>query len=153
MTRARSTIVAAAVLLIGAAAQAMPKDAAPDQPGAAISSTAAAVSSSSSAVPSPHGWFLAEKPKYESGVWQCSPGLVWRNAGPRDWLCVDPDEAERIDRENEKAAENWMDGPDGAHSCRSGLVRRDAFTRDAVCVDPERRDAVRQMNLALYLVR
>lgn len=151
MARAGSTAFAAiALLLIGGAAEA--NDAAADRSaGVSVSGTAAAVASPPvELVARPNRWGIAGKPRYESGGWWCSPGLVWRNAGPRDWLCVDQDEALRIDRENEAAAENWVDG---AYTCRSGLVRREAFTRDVVCVEPERRDAVRLMNTALYTVK
>ena len=74
---------------------------------------------------------------------------MWRNAGKRDWLCVDPNEALRIEQENEAAAEVSAEPAD----CPEGLVPREAFTKDPVCVDPDRRDAVRQMNAALYIVR
>lgn len=96
------------------------------------------------------GFNRAGRPSYVEGGWQCPPGFVWRNAGRTDWLCVDPAEARRIAEENGRAAQNWIDGPDGNRSCRSGLVRRGAFKSDFVCVDPLRRERVRTMNLALY---
>lgn len=92
----------------------------------------------------------AGRPSYVEGGWQCPPGFVWRNAGRTDWLCVEPAEARRIAEENDLAAKDWVDGPDGSRSCRSGLVRREAFRSDFVCVDPTRRERVRTMNLALY---
>src|SRR5262245_50992544 len=121
MTQARSAIlVLGALWLIPTAA----KSAAADKPaGATVSSTAATIATpSSEAMAKARPWSIAEKPRYERGGWWCSPGLVWRNAGPRDWLCVDPNEARRVDQENEAAAENWVDGPDGPYTCRSGLV-------------------------------
>lgn len=95
----------------------------------------------------------AQKPSYDKHGWQCPPGFVWRNAGRTDWLCVDPFEARRIQQENRQAPGNWIDGPDGSRTCRPGLVRRGAFSKDVVCVDPIRRELVREMNLALYIVR
>lgn len=92
----------------------------------------------------------AGRPAYRNGGWLCPPGLVWRNAGGKDWLCVEPFEAQRISKENQRASESWIEGSDGTHSCRSGLVPRDAFKNDIVCVDPLRRESVRTMNLALY---
>lgn len=154
MAHARSTLsVAVALLLIGSATESMAKSAPADQPVGAELSTMAAITARASSPAVPRPWGIAEKPRYSPSGWQCSPGLVWRNAGPRDWLCVDPDEASRTEEENQQAASNWSDGPDGAYTCRSGLVRREAFTRDVVCVDPVRRDAVRQMNAALYTVK
>ena len=154
MAHAGSTLSAVlALLLIGSATESMANSAPTNEAVGAALSTTAAMSARASSPAAPRPWSIAEKPRYASGGWQCSPGLVWRNAGPRDWLCVDPGEASRTDEENQQAASNWADGPDGAYTCRSGLVRREAFTRDVVCVDPERRDAVRQMNAALYTVK
>ena len=95
----------------------------------------------------------AERPSYDDGGWRCPPGFVWRQAGRTDWLCVDAVEAQRIARENERAADLWIRRPDGSRDCRAGLVPRDAFKGDPVCVDPLRRDSVRSMNAALYTVR
>ena len=131
---------ATALLLIGSAGESMAKDAA----GPSLTGTAAAAAASPS-----HPWSIAERPRYSPDGWQCSAGLVWRNAGKRDWLCVDPNEALRIEQENEAAAEISAEPAD----CPEGLVPREAFTRDPVCVDPERRDAIQQMNAALYIVR
>ncbi len=154
MAHAGSTLSAVlALLLIGSATESMAKSAPANEAVGATLATTAAVTARASSAAVPRSWSIAERPRYLPGGWQCSPGLVWRNAGPRDWLCVDPDEASRTDEENQQAASNWADGPDGAYTCRSGLVRREAFTRDVVCVDPERRDAVRQMNAALYTVK
>lgn len=92
----------------------------------------------------------AERPTYGPGGWRCPVGFVWRNGGKKDWLCVDAMEAQRVARENLKAAETWSELPDGTRSCRSGLVPREAFQGDPVCVDPLRRESVRTMNVALY---
>lgn len=130
--RAGSIVSAAvAALLIGLTAETMASGAPADQ----------SVGASSSTPP----WNIAQKPRYERGFWQCAPGLVWRNAGSTDWLCVDPAEAQRVEKENADAASDA--------DCPPGMVRREAFRKDAVCVDPARRDAVRQMNMALYVVR
>ena len=131
---------AVALLLIGSAAKSMAKDAA----GPSLTGTAATAAASPA-----HPWSIAERPRYSPEGWQCSAGLVWRNAGRTDWLCVDPGEALRIEQENEAAAEIPAEPAD----CPAGLVPREAFTRDPICVDPERRDAVRKMNAALYTVR
>jgi hypothetical protein len=150
MAGARSTISAAiALLLIGSAAQAMAEDAA----GAALSGTAAAAGASPALDAKPRPWGIAERPRYIPRGWQCSPGLVWRNAGKTDWLCVDPAEADRVEQENEAAGDILASGSNEPDDCPPGLVRREAFRRDYVCVDPDRRDAVRQMNAALYTVR
>jgi len=154
MAHARSTFSAAvALLLIGSAAETMAKPDPGSQSVGATLSTTAATTARASSQGTARPWSIAERPRYAPGGWQCSPGLVWRNAGPRDWLCVDPEEASRTDKENLEAPSNWADGADGAYTCRSGLVRREAFTRDVVCVDPVRRDAVQQMNAALYTVK
>jgi hypothetical protein len=154
MAHARSTFSAAlALLLIGSAAESVAKSAPTDQSVGTTLSTTAAVTARASSTDVPRPWSMADRPRYTPGGWQCSPGLVWRNAGPRDWLCVDPQEASRTESENEDAASNWVDAADGSYTCRAGLVRREAFTRDVVCVDPVRRDAVRQMNAALYTIK
>lgn len=154
MAKAGPIISAAlSVLLIGSAAESIAKDASADQPAGATFSSTAATIASPSADARPRPWNLAERPRFVTGGWQCPTGLVWRNAGSRDWLCVEPAEARRIDEENAEAANNWVDGPDGPYTCRPGLVRREAFTRDVVCVDPARQATVRQMNLVLFSVR
>lgn len=146
MARAGAFCSAAmALLLIGSATECMAKDVT----GPSLAGTAAAAAASPATDAKPRPWSIAERPRYSPGGWQCSAGLVWRNAGKRDWLCVDPDEALRIEQENEAAAEVSADPAD----CPEGLVPREAFTRDPICVDPERRDAVRQMNASLYIVR
>lgn len=144
MVRAGAIVSAAiALLLIGTAGESMAEDAG----GPRLTGTAAAAAASPAPGAGQNPWNIAERPRYSPDGWQCSPGLVWRNAGRTDWLCVDPLEAARIEQENEAAA------PDGVPDCPFGLVRREAFTRDPVCVDPERRDAIRKMNAALYTVR
>ena len=138
MACARSAILAAvALLLTGPAANAQETPAEEPAAGAAI----------------PRAWTYAQRPSYATGGWQCPAGLVWRNAGKTDWLCVAPDEAELIEQENEQAPANWIEAPGGARACRPGLVERQAFKGDIACVEPERRAAVEQMNLALYSVR
>ena len=92
----------------------------------------------------------AQRPTYGAGGWRCPPGFVWRNAGKKDWLCVDAWEAQRIAWENRQAAKSWVQKPDGGRACRSGLVPRDAFKGDIVCVDPSRRESIKTMNVALY---
>lgn len=160
MAKARFAILISlslSLLLSGTAAHAAASDAQEDQPrGTAFASATTYARPShehARGAAKPDASRRAAKPQYVRGGWQCPPGFVWRNAGRTDWLCVDPQEALRIDRENQEAAANWVDGPDGAPVCRSGLVKREAFKSDIVCVDPLRRDATRQMNLALFSVR
>lgn len=139
MARARSTVLAAvALLLTGPAANAQDIETPADEPAAPAI---------------PRAWSMAERPQYAPGGWQCPAGLVWRNAGKTDWLCVAPDEADLIEQENERAPANWIEAPGGRRACRPGLVERQAFKGDIACVEPERRAAIEQMNLALYTVR
>jgi len=139
----RSTILAATALMMGASPAA-----ADESPGAMLPGAAAAANVSPFPLTQRAG-----KPRYDQGGWLCPPGLVWRNAGRTDWLCVDPMEARRIREENLQAPGNWIQEPDGSRSCRSGLVTREAFKRDVVCVDPVRRESVQRMNSALFSLR
>lgn len=140
MAWARPAILAAAALLLtGPAANAQEV-----QPPADETVAGGAI---------PRAWSMAERPRYAPGGWRCSPGLVWRNAGKTDWLCVAPDEADLIEQENEQAPANWIEGPSGGRACRPGLVERQAFKGDTACVEPERRAAIERMNLALYTVK
>lgn len=118
-----------------------------------LAATPAFGAAGADAIPAPAAGEHAGRPAYRNGGWYCPPGFVWRNAGPQDWLCVDPFEAQKIARENQQAPKNWIDTPDGARECRSGLVRREAFNSDPVCVDPIRRAMVHEMNLALFDIR
>ena len=96
--------------------------------------------------------YRAGRPSYGTGGWRCPGGLLWRNAGKQDWLCVDFAEAQRIAHENEQAAQSLADAPEGTDTCHEGLVRREAFRGDLVCVEPLRQHEVRAMNGALYTV-
>ena len=150
MARAGAICSAAiALLLIGSAAESKAKDVT----GPALAGTVAAAAASPATEAKPHPWSIAEKPRYAPGGWRCSAGLVWRNAGSTDWLCVDPAEASRIEQENDRAPDNWIEGPQGARACRPGLVQREAFKGDVACVEPERHAAVLEMNAALYTVK
>jgi hypothetical protein len=140
------------VLFAGIAAQSVAKEApSPRSAGALLPSAAAAVASPSFQDVRPSS--RAHKPNYVTGGWQCPPGYAWRNAGTTDWLCVDPQEARRIAYENQTAATSWGEAGDGTPACRPGLVRRNAFKKDIVCVAPDRREAVQQMNYALFSIR
>jgi hypothetical protein len=119
----------------------------PDQAGNAVFSGTIAMANNAGALPLTS---RASRPAYGKGGWRCPPGFVWRNAGPKDWLCVDGLEARRIAQENQQASANAADASDGRPACRAGLVRREAFKSDIVCVEPLRREVIRTMNLALY---
>ena len=96
----RSTILAATALMMGASPAA-----ADELPGAMLPGAAAAANVSPFPLTQRAG-----KPRYDQGGWLCPPGLVWRNAGRTDWLCVDPLEARRIREENLQAPEQLDPG-------------------------------------------
>lgn len=120
---------------------------------AASAATAADGNTSLSAVATLASGIHADRPRYVTGGWVCPAGFAWRNAGKKDWLCVDPREASRIAWENRTASANRVTAPDGRDACRPGLVAREAFKGDDVCVDPVRQKLVHQMNLALFDAR
>src|SRR5438270_508573 len=69
----------------------------------------------------------------------CPGNLVPRNARPGDLVCVAPDVAAQIAREN-AAAGNFREpngGTYGPLTCQPGYVWREAFDGDAVCVTPD----------------
>jgi hypothetical protein len=78
----------------------------------------------------------------------CRSGYVWREAGPRDYVCVTPEARDRTRMENRYAdGRRRMGGGDyGRDTCRTGYVWREAFRGDTVCVTPEVRDLVAQEN-------
>ena len=78
----------------------------------------------------------------------CINGYVWREANPRDHVCVKPDEREQAKFDNEQARyrREPAGGAFGPDTCRSGYVWREAYNGDVVCVTPEQRERVRHDN-------
>jgi hypothetical protein len=68
----------------------------------------------------------------------CTPGYVWREAFPRDYVCVTPTSRAEAARDNS--------GPYRAEPCRSGFVWREASPSDHICVPVARRSAVAEEN-------
>ncbi len=81
----------------------------------------------------------------------CRAGFVWREAMPRDHVCVVPSSRDQALIDNTFAATrvdetNHDYGPD---TCISGFVWREAFAGDHVCVTPEiRAQSARENALA-----
>lgn len=79
---------------------------------------------------------------------RCRIGFVWREAGPGDFVCVDPGSRARAAQENSLAASRYNPyGPYGPQTCVAGFVWREAFAGDRVCVTPGVRDLVRSENM------
>ena len=79
----------------------------------------------------------------------CMPPYVWRLAVPSDHVCVTVDSRNRVEAENQRAAERREasgSGVYGADTCLVGYVWRGAFEGDTVCVLPARRDEVAEEN-------
>lgn len=77
----------------------------------------------------------------------CQPGYVWREAGPGDYVCVDPASRARSAQENALAPSRVNPyGPYGPQTCVSGYVWREAFANDKVCVTPDIRSLVQNEN-------
>ncbi|MEM9494557.1 MAG: hypothetical protein AAGA09_01035 [Pseudomonadota bacterium] len=74
---------------------------------------------------------------------RCVEGLVWREAGPNDYVCVTPAMRTQVQRENELAARRRRPG---SENCRTGFVWREAFEGDKVCVTPQRRAETQGQN-------
>ena len=68
----------------------------------------------------------------------CKQGFVWREAFPRDYVCVTP-------QARNQAAQDNAD-PASAEPCRAGYVWREARPADHVCVPVARRSAVAEEN-------
>jgi hypothetical protein len=71
----------------------------------------------------------------------CVRPFVWRQAQPRDKVCVTPETQLRIIAENRAASDNRSPngGAYGPNTCKNGFVWREAFEGDTVCVTPEAR--------------
>ena len=86
-----------------------------------------------------------------SAAGRCASGLVWREAGPDDHVCVSPTARSRVAAENAAASSHRAEngGAYGPDSCRSGFVWREAFANDRVCVVPAARRRAQDENRAL----
>lgn len=77
----------------------------------------------------------------------CAQGYVWREADPRDHVCVLPATRQRTAQENRAAPTRVAgSGPYGPNTCLQGFVWREAFQGDVVCVIPESRTEAAQDN-------
>ena len=83
---------------------------------------------------------------------RCTAPYVWRLAVPSDYVCVTQASQQRVQLENQRAAERRQasGGAYGADTCQTGYVWREAFEGDTVCVTPERREEVRKENALAY---
>lgn len=100
-------------------------------------------SSASTSPPQPPQARASQPDKVAMIAGQCASGFVWRNAGPRDHVCVPPASRDRASQENGAAASRWVNA---AKTCIPGMVWREAFAGDQVCVPPSVRDTVREEN-------
>jgi hypothetical protein len=84
----------------------------------------------------------------------CVQGFVWREAGPKDYVCVTPNIRSQAASDNSQAsARRNPSGAYGPDTCIQGFVWREAFTNDHVCVTPQTRDqASYDNNQAIYRV-
>lgn len=82
----------------------------------------------------------------------CTPPYVWRLAVPSDYVCVTKESRNRVELENQRAAERRQasGGAYGPDTCQIGYVWREAFEGDTVCVLPERREEVRKENALAF---
>lgn len=76
----------------------------------------------------------------------CPPGLIVREAGPNDLVCVTPESRRRAATDNATAPLRWVPGSFGPKTCAQGFVWRQAFPSDQTCVTPEVRTATLQEN-------
>lgn len=77
---------------------------------------------------------------------RCDYGYVWREAFPRDYVCVTPQVREQAQRDNAATASRYAPGAYGPDTCRTPFVWRDAFPGDHVCVTVPARDMARYEN-------
>ncbi len=79
----------------------------------------------------------------------CIAGYVWREAFAGDFVCVTPDERQRVADDNAAAASRVdPGGAYGPNTCVAGFVWRVARPEDLVCVVPEERQRVADDNAA-----
>jgi hypothetical protein len=124
----------------------------PPQPGVSVSPITIAVVRSAVLKqvrpPAPLGQqAVASHCSYGPGT--CAQGFVWREANPRDHVCVTPQVRDQTRRDNAQAAARRSPngGPYGPDTCTQGFVWREAFSGDHICVTPQAREqAVRDNN-------
>lgn len=75
----------------------------------------------------------------------CIAGYVWREAAPKDYVCVLPARRTQSARENSQAASRRAAGSTG-DGCTRGYVWREATPSDHVCVTPDVRTRVAEEN-------
>ncbi len=78
----------------------------------------------------------------------CVQGFVWREARPKDHVCVRPKVRDEVAQQNGTKAKRWTSGAYGPQTCIQGYVWREAFDGDKVCVRPEFREATKKDNQA-----
>lgn len=66
----------------------------------------------------------------------CRSGYVWREAFPRDRVCVTPETRAQAAQDNSQATARRQPGggPSGPNTCLQGYVWREAGPNDLVCV-------------------
>jgi len=82
------------------------------------------------------------------GPYTCLNGFVWREAVPKDYVCVTPDVRTQTKQDNALAPSRRSPngGPFGPDTCLQGYVWREAVTNDHVCVPPATREQARSDN-------
>lgn len=85
---------------------------------------------------------------------KCVDGKVWREAGPKDFICVTT-QSRALAKEENDLSEGRRLKPSSKtnYNCQQGFVWREAFVDDFVCVSPERRAEVQQENKAASITR
>lgn len=81
----------------------------------------------------------------------CQKGFVWREASPKDHVCVKPGVRKQTHDENAKASSRRdpKGGAYGRDTCLTPFVWRDAFAGDHVCVPvPSRTQAADDNKMA-----
>ncbi|HEX5900039.1 MAG TPA: hypothetical protein VFY32_11620, partial [Solirubrobacteraceae bacterium] len=83
------------------------------------------------------------------GPLTCLDGYVWRQATPRDHVCVTPEVRAQTARDNALAPTrvSATGGTFGPDLCVAGFVWRDALPGDRVCVTPATWQQVHDDNL------
>ena len=83
------------------------------------------------------------------GPLTCLDGFVWRQATPRDHVCVTPEVHAQTARDNALAAvrRSSRSGSFGPDTCVAGYVWREALPGDRVCVTPATWQQVHDDNL------
>ena len=86
------------------------------------------------------------------GPYTCVYGLVWREAVPNDFVCVNSQWRSKTWQENADGPNNRQPGggPYGPDTCKQGFVWRETRPTDHVCVRPLSRDQNRRANAGAY---